>query len=83
MIAALLAVQLACFQLCGWVGVLKIIQVGSSAGCSVWREWLLLTGIGCQLVVMIATGAAWQVWISPVASAISIGTLLAVEYRYR
>lgn len=79
----LLVIQLACFQFCGWFGVARIVKQGTSAGCSVWREWTLLVGIACQFAIMLQADSPWQVWISPLASACSIATLLFVIYRFR
>lgn len=83
MTTALLVVQIACFQLCAIPAVLRIVQRGSSADLSIWREVLLIGGASAQLGVMVLTGAAWQVWLSPVATLINVVILLAVIWRYR
>jgi hypothetical protein len=73
----------ACFQLAAWPAIVRIARRKSSADLSVWREWLVLTGVAVQAVVMVKTGASWAVLVSPLASALSLGTLLAVVYRHR
>lgn len=84
MILRLLTVfYLACFCACAVPGIVRIVRRRSSRDCSVWREWLLLAGIAAQFAVMVLTGASVYVWISPLASACSIGTLLLVIYHYR
>lgn len=79
----LTAIYLTCFGLCGWPAIARMIRRKSSADLSVWREWLLLVGICAQFVVMVQTGAVWQVLISPVNTFVSVGTALVVIYRYR
>ena len=72
-----------CFQSAAWPAMLYVIRRGSSDGLSIWRELLLLAGVGCQLAVMWRTDAAWQVIASPVISALNVGALLWVMRRYR
>lgn len=79
----LTAIYLACFQACGWFAVARVMRRGSSADLSTWREWLLLIGVTAQFCVMILTGASWYVLISPIASGLSVGSLLVCIYRYR
>lgn len=79
----LTVVYLACFAACGWPSIVRMMRRKSSADLSVWREWLLLVGVVAQLAVMRQTGAAWQVWISPINTFVSVGTALIVIYRYR
>jgi hypothetical protein len=81
--AALTAFYLLCFQLAAVPAILKVAKLQSSRELSVWREWLLLTGVAVQFVVMLITGASWFVLASPVVSAVSLSTLLAVVYRHR
>lgn len=83
MTLALTIAYIALFSACGWPAVFRIVRRGSSADCSVWREWTLLAGISMQATVMVITGASWYVLISPLASGLSIGTLLIVIYRFR
>ena len=83
MIAALTVLYLACFQACGWFAIARILKRQSSADLSVWREWLLLAGVSIQIVVFISEQATWPVLISPIASGLSLSTLLAVVYRFR
>ena len=74
---------LACFQLCAIPSVVRIVRRGSSQDLSVWREVLLICGASTQLVVMTRTGAAWQVWVSPVATLINVSVLLGVILYFR
>jgi hypothetical protein len=82
-IVALTVAYVVCFQAAAWPAIVRIARRKSSADLSVWREWLVLTGVAMQAVVMIRTGAAWPVLVSPLASAVSLVTLLAVVYRHR
>lgn len=83
MIRALMWVYLACFTFAAAPGIVRVIRRGSSADLSVWREWLVLTGIVLQFVVFWQSGASWRVWISPVTSGLSLLILLGVVYRHR
>lgn len=65
-----------CFQCCAWPALIRMYRRRSSADLSVWREVLLLIGVGCQFAVMWRTDAAWQVLISPVVSAMNLGVVL-------
>jgi hypothetical protein len=79
----LTAIYMACFAACGWPAIFRMVRRQSSGDLSVWREWLLLVGVCAQFVVMLQTGARWQVLISPVNTFVSVSTALAVIYRYR
>ncbi len=83
MIPVLTIAYLACFQACGWFAIARILKRQSSADLSVWREWLLLAGVAIQVVVFASENATWPVLISPIASGISLSTLLAVVYKFR
>lgn len=83
MISALVLFQIACYQVCAVPSIARIVRRGSSADLSVWREVLIICGACAQLSVMFATGAAWQVKISPILSMANIGVLLAVILWYR
>lgn len=83
MIGALTLFYLAAFQLCAWPSIVKIRRRKTSADLSIWREILLLVGVAGQLAVMLLTGAAWQVWLSPIITAASVSILLAYIWRYR
>lgn len=83
MIVALTLFYVLCFQAAAWPSIVRIARRRSSADLSVWREWLVLAGVGAQATVMVKTGAAWAVLVSPLASAVSLVTLLAVIYRHR
>jgi hypothetical protein len=79
----LTAVYIVCFQLCAWPSIVRIIRRGTSADLSIWREVLLLIGASAQLAVMLRTGAAWQIVISPILSGLNILALVYVIRRYR
>lgn len=79
----LAAVYLSAFQLCALPGIVRIVRRKSSADLSIWRELLLLFGCSVQLVVMLRTGAAWQVVVSPIATILSVSVLLYVIRKYR
>jgi hypothetical protein len=83
MIAALTVAYLACFWAAALPAIARIYRRKSSADCSVWREWFVLAGICLQLIVFVSESATWPVLISPIASGISLSTLLAVVYRFR
>jgi len=83
MIELLTVVYLGCFQAAAVPSIVRIWRRQSSADLSVWREWLVLTGIAVQLVVFWSLDAHWLVLISPIASAVSLGTLLSVIYWHR
>lgn len=83
MIAALTVAYLACFVSAAVPGIARIVRRRSSADCSLWREWLVFAGVLCQLAVFVAERASWPVLISPIASGVSIGTLIAVTLKFR
>lgn len=83
MIAALTVCYLACFSLAAVPGIRRIIRRKSSGDCSLWREWLVLAGVVTQLAVFTLEHATWPVLVSPIASGISLSTLIAVTLRYR
>ena len=74
---------LCAFQFCAVPAAYRLIKRRSSADLSTWREWLILAGITLQLGVMLQTGAAWQVVISPILSGVNVSVLLVLIYRYR
>lgn len=76
-------VYLACFQGCAIPSIVRIVRRKSSGDLSLWREALLMTGASLQLIVMVRTGAAWQVWLSPVATLINLAVLTTVIVRFR
>lgn len=76
-------VYLAAFQFCAAPAAIRVVRRKSSDDLSVWREWLLLFGCSVQLVVMLRTGAAIQIIVSPIATMISVSVLLYVIRRYR
>ena len=80
---AIAVIYLSCFQLCAAPAIVRIVRRKSSADLSLWREALLVTGASLQLVVMLRTGAAWQVCLSPVATILNLTVLTAVILRYR
>lgn len=79
----LAVVYLSAFQLCAAPSIVRILRRKSSDDLSVWREWLLLFGCSVQLVVMLRTGAAIQIIVSPIATMLSVSVLLLVIRRYR
>jgi hypothetical protein len=83
LLLGLTATYLICFQGCAWPAIVRVCRRKSSVDLSYWREILLLVGVSCQLAVMLLTGAVWLVWLSPIASAVSVAALLAVIWRYR
>ena len=83
MITLLTVIYLTCFVGCAVPSIVRVVRRRSSEDLSIWREVLLLSGVTVQLSVFVLVGSPWQVWISPVLSAVSVGTLLAVTYRYR
>lgn len=83
MIAVLTVCYLTLFNAAAVPSIARIIRRQSSADLSVWREWLVLAGVGLQFAAFWLAGASWWVLISPVVSAISLCALLAVVYRFR
>ena len=83
LLTLLTAAYILCFQFCAVPAALRILRRRSSVDLSVWREWLILLGVGLQFVVMTATQADWRVQISPVLTALNVGVLLCVVYYYR
>ncbi len=83
MTTALACVYLLCFQFCAAPAIVRIVRRKSSADLSIWREVLLIIGASTQLLVMLRTGAAWQVVVSPLATMINVAVLLAVIRKYR
>jgi hypothetical protein len=84
MTTALTIAYLALFVGCAFPQMARLVRRKSSWDCSTWREWLLLTGISLQFTVFLLAGVRdWRVLASPIASATSIGVLLALVYRYR
>lgn len=82
-IAALTVAYLSCFVVAAAPAIARIVRRRSSADCSLWREWFVLAGVAIQLAVFVAERASWPVLISPIASGVSIGTLIAVTLRFR
>lgn len=84
MIAALTVIYIGCFQLAALPAIRRVMRRRSSADLSVWREWLVLAGVAIQFYVMLETGVhSWAVLASPIASACSVGGLLAAIYWHR
>lgn len=84
MTTALTVAYLLLFQVCALPQMARLVKRRSSADLSVWREWLLLTGIGIQFSVFLLAGVRdWRVLVSPIASGSSIAVLLLLVYRYR
>jgi hypothetical protein len=84
MITALTLAYLALFVGCALPQIVRLCRRKTSQDCSTWREWALLSGICLQFSVFLLTGVRdWRVLASPVASFLSISTLLALVYRYR
>jgi hypothetical protein len=82
-IAALTIFYLAAFQACAIPSIVRIRRRKTSADLSIWRELLLLAGVAGQFAVMLLTGAAWQVWLSPIATALSVGVLYWHIWKFR
>ena len=80
---ALTVAYLTAFAGCAVPGIVRLRRRKQSQDLSVWREWMLIGGIACQLGVMLLTGADWRVRIGPVLSATSIGVLLGHVCWYR
>ena len=73
-----------CFQLAAAPAVVRIVKRRSSADLSIWRELLLLCGVGLQLTVFLMLGVTdWRVLISPIMSGLSVAVLLGLVARYR
>ena len=83
MIDLLTFFYLGCFSACAFPAIVKIRRRKTSTDLTVWREILLLAGVGGQFAVMLLTGAAWQVWVSPLVTAASVGILFWHIWRYR
>lgn len=83
MIPILTALYLACFQLAAVPAVVRVWRLKSSRDLSVWREWIVLTGVVLQAIVMVQTGASVYVLVSPLFSALSLTVVLATIYRHR
>lgn len=83
MTTLLTAIYIFCFQACAIPAAVRVIRRGSSGDLSLWREGLLIGGASTQLLVMFRTGAAWQVWISPVATLINVALLALIIWWYR
>lgn len=79
----LAALYVACFQAAAVPAIVRIYRRKSSADCSVWREWLVLSGIAIQIAVFVHEQATWPVLISPIASGVSLSSLLFIVYRFR
>lgn len=71
------------FQACAVPAIARMVRMKSSKTCSIWREVLILTGVTLQGVVMVRTEASWFVLASPIASSVSIFTLLLVVLYFR
>jgi hypothetical protein len=82
-VTVLTLIQIACYQLCAVPGILRIVRRKSSADLSVWREALIISGACFQLVATYLAGAPWQLFMSPITSICSVGTMLGVIVYYR
>lgn len=74
---------LTCFAACTWPGIIRVWRRRSSADLSIWREWLILLGVVLQYGVMHATGAAWQVAVSPILSGVGVLVMLVSIWWWR
>ena len=83
MIVFLTVLYVGLFQAAAIPAIVRCARRKSSRDLSVWREWIVLAGVGVQFCVMWLTGASWAVLISPVTSAVSLLILLTVIYRHR
>lgn len=81
MTLALLYVAL--FQCAAIPQIIRIIKRRSSGDCSLWREGFVLAGVLVQLAVFLKANVGPEVLISPIASGVSIGTLICVTLRFR
>lgn len=75
--------QITCFQLCGLPSIVRMVRRKSSGDLSIWREVLLLCGIVCQLTAMALAKVHWLIVLSPIASFLSIATVLGLILWYR
>jgi hypothetical protein len=82
-ITTLTVLYLAAFQLCAVPAIVRMRRRKTSADLSVWREALLLVGVTGQFAVMILTAADWRVWLSPLATFVSVGVLYYHIWKYR
>ncbi len=83
MIGILTVFYLAAFAVCGIPSIVRIRRRKTSADLSYGRELLLLAGVAGQFAVMLLTGAVWQVYVSPLVTAASVGILFWHIWRYR
>jgi hypothetical protein len=83
MTVALTVLYVICFQACAVPAVLRMRRRGSSGDLSIWREVFLIVGISAQFAVMILTGAAPEVLLSPILSATNVAILLGHILWYR
>lgn len=83
MIAVLTVCYIACFTASAIPGILRVIRRRSSADLSLWHLGLVFVGVCLQLAVFLHEGATGYVVASPIASGVSVGTLIAVTLRFR
>jgi len=74
---------LACLQGGAWPAIAKVLRRQSADDLSLWREALIIMGCGCQLAVMLLTGADWRVMLSPIGSIGSVSVLIVVVWKIR
>lgn len=79
----LTVLQVFCFQIAAIPGVVRIVRRQRSADLSMWREILLLVGVGFQVGAFFVAAAAWPLYLSPVTTAIGASALLWVIRKYR
>jgi hypothetical protein len=72
-----------CFQAAAFPAIVRVFRRDSAADLSVWREVLVILGAALQLGIVALTDAAWQLWVSPIASIVSCGFLMGTILWYR
>lgn len=83
MVTLLTIVQVLCYQGAALPGIYRIIKRKSSEDCSSWREFLVITGACFQLAAMYLADTAWQIYMSPLTSILSVSLMLGVIIHYR
>ncbi len=83
LVTLLTTIQILCYQACAWPGIARIIKRKSSSDLSIWREVLILTGASFQIAATYHAHAPWQLFMSPVSSMMSVGTMLGIILYYR
>lgn len=83
LVSVLATLHVLCVATCGLPAIYRVWQRKSSTDLSLGREILLIAGIAAQISVMVLTDADWRVFLGPVFSLLSIGTLAGVVLWYR